>query len=173
MVGVGQLQVAAGQAQVPLRQQLAQPRPAAQVADRAQVDARVAGRGHLVEDADPVGHARVVAHRDLERAVADRGVRHGYPRPRLVLRAHLAVPSPPGTAGWSTGPPFRWLSMIAWHSAMSRRPSRPEVTGEVPLTALSWNATSPDLKPVAYEAVRSVPHVRAVPPSTPSRSRTA
>ena len=26
--------------------------------------------------------------------------------------------------------------MIAWHSAMSRRPSRPEVTGAVPLTVL-------------------------------------
>ena len=149
MVGVGQLQVAAGQAQAPLRQQLPQPRPAAQVPDRAEVDARVAGRCHLVEDADPVGHVRVMAHRDLERAVADRGVRHRYPRPGLRLRAHLAVPSPPGPAGSSTGPPVRWLSMIAWHSAMSRRPSGPEVTGAVPLTALSWNATSSALKPLA------------------------
>src|SRR5262249_49957802 len=116
--------------------------------------ARVPGLGHLVEDADPVGHVRVMANRDLERAVADRGVRHGYPRPGVPrpgpgLRAHVAAPSWPGAAGSSTGPPLRWLSMIDWHGAMSRRPSGPGGTGGVPPTALSWNATSSARKPLS------------------------
>ena len=32
--------------------------------------------------------------------------------------------------------------MIAWQSAMSLSPSSPGVTGSVPLTTQSWNATS-------------------------------
>jgi hypothetical protein len=76
-IGVGQLQVGAGQAEAPFGEQLAEPFPGAEVAGRPEVDARVAGPGHLVEDAHTIGHVRVVAHGDLECAVADRCVRHG------------------------------------------------------------------------------------------------
>ena len=39
--------------------------------------------------------------------------------------------------------------MIAWHRAMSRIASAPEVTGRVPLTTESWNAISSRLNPLS------------------------
>ena len=67
-----------------LGQQLAEPLAVAEVSDRAEVDAGVACRGHLVEDARPARHVRVLADGQLERAVADRGVRHRYRRPGVA-----------------------------------------------------------------------------------------
>ena len=75
-IGVGQLQVGAGQAEAALREQFAEPLPGAEVAHRPEVDARVTGLGDLVQHLHAVGHVRVVAHGDLERAIADRCVRH-------------------------------------------------------------------------------------------------
>ena len=113
VVGVRQLHVGAGQAEAALGQQFAEPLAAAQVADRAEVDARVPGRGHLVQDRDAVGHVGVVADGQLEGPVADRGVRHRDVRAHPVVPpASIAVPSAlapaapaPAAAsvGWSTG----------------------------------------------------------------------
>jgi hypothetical protein len=95
VIGVPQLKVGASQAETSLGQQFPQAVPDAQVADRAEVDARVASLSHLVEHARPVRHVRVVAHGDLEGTVTDRRVRHGYRPPGACswhdFLVHLAV----------------------------------------------------------------------------------
>ncbi len=74
-VRVGQFQVRTGQAQATLGELGAEVFGAAQVADRAEIDAGVTGGGHLVQDGVAVRNIRVESDGDLERAVADRRVR--------------------------------------------------------------------------------------------------
>ena len=110
-------------------QRLAELVAVAQVPDRAEVDAGVAGRGHLRRArSSPSGTSGIDADGQLEGAVADRGVRHRDRRLDVRGLSLSLLISPILPAG-STGTPRWWQSMMAWHSAMSRRPSRPAVTG--------------------------------------------
>jgi hypothetical protein len=100
MIGIRQLDVGPGQAQAALGQQFAEPLAAAQVADRAEVDARVSGRGHLVQDRDAVGHVGIVADGQLEGPVADRRVRHRDVTAHPAPSASAAVGSSTGADRW-------------------------------------------------------------------------
>ena len=74
MLRIRQLEVRAGQAEIARGQALAQLVVAAEEADRPQVDPGIAGGRDRVEDADAVGHVRIDAHGQLERAIADGSV---------------------------------------------------------------------------------------------------
>ena len=130
-------------------QRLAELIAAAQVADRAEVDAGVTGRGDLAEHALAVGYVRVQADGQLEGPVADRSVRHRDRLPATVNAVVVNAHQPVLSVGSSRGMPRWWLSMMAWHSMMSRRPSRPVVTGSRPATIQSWNAWSSRLNPLS------------------------
>ena len=102
VIRIRQLEVRAGQAELARGQALAQLRVAAEVAHGPKVDAGVAGRRHLVEDVDAVGHVRIDADGQLERAVADRGVGDDDAGPSLRSGRVHAV-----RVGWSIGRPVR------------------------------------------------------------------
>src|SRR3979411_2220184 len=97
-----------------------------QVARWAEVDPGIAGGRDPIEHIECAGDVGIV-DRDLERAVAAGCVGYGYGQRSTV------------------GVPRMCDSTIAWHSAISRRPSRPSVRGLRPLTIASWSSSSSSL----------------------------
>src|ERR1035437_10886774 len=71
MVRERELEVSASQPEVTSGESLGQNPPVPQIPPRAEVDARVPGRMHFVQDLRPVGDAGVDADREFEGAVAD------------------------------------------------------------------------------------------------------
>src|SRR5579872_7330592 len=153
-VAEGQLEKASGQAEAAAREIGGQLVAVAEVAERSEVDARVARARDLVEDLVGLGYVRHDPDGELESTVADRRVRDLD----RVLAGHFrscAVASC-GSDGWSIALPVRCAATIASHSARSRSVSRPDVTGCRCSVTQAWKWISSSLKLSANEVISSV-----------------
>src|SRR5579884_1059864 len=138
-IAEGHLEVAAGQRQPLLRQAAGQLGRGAEVAERPEVDAAVAGLGHRLQERDGIGNVRIDPDRHLKRAVAARRVGH---RDAAGGRSHATTPSRSSSLGLSIRRPLRAHRAIAWQRATSRRPSWPSVRGGRSWSIASWNSIS-------------------------------
>ncbi len=94
---------------------------AAEVAERAEVDTRISRGLDIVEQLQRLGHERIDADRDLERAVAAGRVRdrdRGGVR-AFSLRAHAFTSAGLGSLGRTSGIPVMCTRAIALQRATS------------------------------------------------------